>query len=173
MYYAALCGMRDVAESLILGPLGRPQDVGALGFKNETPLHVASRCGYVDVAQLLLTVIEVRMSAPWMTINTRHYFGHRKMDMRKLLGSFSNAAQIRKPRTAKVALHYFWRRKVGMRKLLASFSNTAHIRKLGTTNTALRYYWRCKVDILKLSKFFSNVAQIWEPGTTKIVLHYF
>jgi ankyrin repeat protein len=44
--------MHDIAEFLIAK---NPQDVNAWGFsKKETPLHVASRLGHADVAQLLL-----------------------------------------------------------------------------------------------------------------------
>ncbi|KAH9995623.1 hypothetical protein BJV77DRAFT_1066312 [Russula vinacea] len=47
-----ICGICDVAAFLIVE---RSQDVNARGFiYKETPLHVASRCGHADVAQLLL-----------------------------------------------------------------------------------------------------------------------
>ena len=52
LHYAAFCGMHGVARFLIVE---HSQDVRALGFdEKETPLHVASRRGHVDVAQLLL-----------------------------------------------------------------------------------------------------------------------
>jgi ankyrin repeat protein len=52
LHYASFWGMRDMATFLIAE---RSQDVNARGFdKKETPLHVASRHGYMDVTQLLL-----------------------------------------------------------------------------------------------------------------------
>ena len=52
LHYAALCGIHDVVEFLIVE---RSQDVSALGFDgSETPLHSASRCGHADVVQQLL-----------------------------------------------------------------------------------------------------------------------
>ena len=51
LHYASFCGMRDLAEFLIVE---HSQDVNARGFDEETPLHVALRCGHADVAQLLL-----------------------------------------------------------------------------------------------------------------------
>jgi hypothetical protein len=52
LHYAAFCGMHDVVKFLIVE---HSQDVNARGFRGkETPLHVASRRGHADVAQLLL-----------------------------------------------------------------------------------------------------------------------
>ena len=52
LHYAAFCGMHDVAKFLVVE---HSQDVNARGFdEKETPLHVASRRGHVDVARLLL-----------------------------------------------------------------------------------------------------------------------
>jgi ankyrin repeat protein len=52
LHYAASCGIHDVAAFLIVD---KSQDVNARGFDlEETPLHVASRRGHVDVVQLLL-----------------------------------------------------------------------------------------------------------------------
>jgi ankyrin repeat protein len=52
LHYAAFCGLHDVALSLVVE---HSPDVNARGFNDEeTPLHVASRCGHADVAQLLL-----------------------------------------------------------------------------------------------------------------------
>ena len=51
LHYAAFCGMHDIAAFLIVE---HSEDVNARGFDEETSLHVASRCGHVDVAQLLL-----------------------------------------------------------------------------------------------------------------------
>jgi ankyrin repeat protein len=52
LHYAAFCGIHDVAAFMIVEHL---QDVNARGFdKKETPLHVASRRGHANIAQLLL-----------------------------------------------------------------------------------------------------------------------
>ena len=52
MHYAAFYGLHDIVKFLIVERL---QDVNARGFnKKETPCHVASRRGHMDVVQLLL-----------------------------------------------------------------------------------------------------------------------
>jgi ankyrin repeat protein len=52
LHYASFWGMYGIATFLIIE---RSQDVNARGFeKKETPLHVASRHGHMDVTQLLL-----------------------------------------------------------------------------------------------------------------------
>ena len=52
LHYAAWCGMHDVVKFLIVE---RSQDVNSRGFRgDETPLSVASRRGYGDVARVLL-----------------------------------------------------------------------------------------------------------------------
>ena len=51
LYYAALCGFRNVAEYLIDT---HPQDVGSWGGLHGTPLLAALNNGHVDIALLLL-----------------------------------------------------------------------------------------------------------------------
>ena len=52
LHYAACCGMHDAVKFLIVK---HSQDINARGFsRKETPLHVASRNGLADIAQLLL-----------------------------------------------------------------------------------------------------------------------
>ena len=52
LLYATFCGMHDIVKFLITE---HSQDVNARGFDlEETPLHVASRRGHADIAQLLL-----------------------------------------------------------------------------------------------------------------------
>ena len=52
LHYAAFCGVHDAVKFLIVE---HSQDVNTRGFDNkETPLHVASRRGHADIAQLLL-----------------------------------------------------------------------------------------------------------------------
>ena len=52
LHYAAVCNMLDVATFLIDE---HSQDVNALGFdREETPLHVSSRWGHVEISRVLL-----------------------------------------------------------------------------------------------------------------------
>ena len=51
MYYAALCGFRDIVERLIEAD---PKDVKARGGVHLTPLHAALDRGHLDIAWLLL-----------------------------------------------------------------------------------------------------------------------
>jgi ankyrin repeat protein len=51
LYYAALCGFRDVAEHLLDA---YPQDANTRGGKHKTPLHAAAAEGHLNVAMLLL-----------------------------------------------------------------------------------------------------------------------
>ena len=51
LYYAVLCGFRDLAERLLCV---HPQDVNARGGDHETPLHAAFEQGHPDIALLLL-----------------------------------------------------------------------------------------------------------------------
>ena len=52
LHYAAWCGLHDITEFLIVE---RSQNVNARGFqREETPLSVASRRGYSEVARVLL-----------------------------------------------------------------------------------------------------------------------
>jgi len=51
LYYAALCGFRDITEHLVRE---HPKDVNARGGNHVTPLHAALDKGHLDVALLLL-----------------------------------------------------------------------------------------------------------------------
>ena len=51
LYYAALCGFRDIAE---LVAVAHPQEVNARGGKHVTPLHAAVDKGHLGVAKLLV-----------------------------------------------------------------------------------------------------------------------
>jgi len=51
LYYAALCGFRDITEHLVHA---HPKDVNAWGGNHVTPLHAALDKGHQDVALLLL-----------------------------------------------------------------------------------------------------------------------
>ena len=52
LYYASLCGFRDLVEHLAII---RPPDVNAIGGAHKTPLHAATVKGHVGVARLLLS----------------------------------------------------------------------------------------------------------------------
>jgi len=77
LHYAAFCGLYDVATFLIVE---HSQDVNARGFDDEeTPLHVASRGGYVDIARILLkhgADIEVRNRSDWSPLEQATTEGH-------------------------------------------------------------------------------------------------
>jgi ankyrin repeat protein len=77
LHYAAFCGLHDVAAFLIVE---RSQDVNARGFKwSETPLHVASRCGHVEVVWVLLehgAFMEIRDENNWNTLDRASSGGH-------------------------------------------------------------------------------------------------
>jgi ankyrin repeat protein len=51
LYYAALCGLHDLAERLLNA---HPQDINDRGGYHETPLHAAVDRGHLDVVLLLL-----------------------------------------------------------------------------------------------------------------------
>jgi ankyrin repeat protein len=51
LYYATLCGFRDLVEHLIIT---RPGDINARGGCHDTPLQAAVIKGYVDIIRLLL-----------------------------------------------------------------------------------------------------------------------
>ena len=51
LYYAALCGFRDIARHFLEA---RPQDVNARGGEHLTPLHAAVHYGHLSVVMLLL-----------------------------------------------------------------------------------------------------------------------
>ena len=51
LYYAALCGLRDITEHLVYT---HPEDVNARGGNHVTPLHAALHKEHLDVAVLLL-----------------------------------------------------------------------------------------------------------------------
>ncbi|KAI0288057.1 hypothetical protein BC826DRAFT_721154, partial [Russula brevipes] len=51
LYYAALCGLCDLAEHLIVA---RAEDVGAKCGRHGSPLHAAVYMGHLDIARLLL-----------------------------------------------------------------------------------------------------------------------
>jgi ankyrin repeat protein len=66
LHYAALYGMHDIATFLVIE---HSQDVNARGFgREETPFHVASREGFVELAWILLkhgADIEARDANDW------------------------------------------------------------------------------------------------------------
>ena len=51
LYYAAMLGLRDLAEHLIAK---HPEHVNATGGSEETPMHVAAFAGHADILSLLL-----------------------------------------------------------------------------------------------------------------------
>jgi ankyrin repeat protein len=77
LHYAAFCGIHDIATFLIVE---HSLDVNARGFSDgETPLHVASRMGFVEVARILLkhgADIEARDRNDWSPLERATTKGH-------------------------------------------------------------------------------------------------
>jgi hypothetical protein len=76
LYYAALCGFRDIAERLIDA---HPQDINAWGGERVTPLHAAVEKGHLTVATLLLdhgADVESRNSQSRTPLHVATYWGH-------------------------------------------------------------------------------------------------
>jgi hypothetical protein len=77
LHYAAACNMHDIAMFLIVE---HSQDVNARGFdEEETPLHVSSYRGHVEIARVLLkhgADIEARDSADYSLLESVALRGH-------------------------------------------------------------------------------------------------
>jgi ankyrin repeat protein len=77
LHYATLCGMDDIATFLITE---YSQDVNARGFSRmETPLHVASRECFVELARILLkhgAVVDARDMGDWTPLERAMTKGH-------------------------------------------------------------------------------------------------
>ena len=79
LYYAALCGFRDITELLADA---HPQEVNARGGKRMTPLHAAVDNGHLGVAMLLLergADIESPDSQSQTALHTASYRGYREL----------------------------------------------------------------------------------------------
>jgi ankyrin repeat protein len=100
LHYAAFCGIHDIATFLIIE---HSQDVNARGFsRKETPLHVASRQGFVEPARILLehgADIEARDTCDWSPLERATTEGHVELT-RVLLEHCANVnAQDKESRT--------------------------------------------------------------------------
>ena len=77
LHYAAACNMHDIATFLIVE---HSQDVNSLGFDmEETPLHVSSHWGHVEIARILLehgADIEARDKNYWSPLERASTEGH-------------------------------------------------------------------------------------------------
>ena len=77
LHYAAFCGLHDIATFLIVE---HSQDVNARGFDaEESPLHVSSRQGHVEVARVLLehgADTEARDNDDFSPLEQAAYEGH-------------------------------------------------------------------------------------------------
>ena len=77
LHYAAVHNMHDIATFLIAE---HPQDIDALAFdREETPLHVSSRRGHVEIARVLLehgAEKEARDKGKWSPLERASKEGH-------------------------------------------------------------------------------------------------
>ena len=76
LYYAALCGFRDITDHLVNA---LPQDVNARGGERVTPLHAALDMGHLSTAMLLLrrgADMESRDFANRTPLHMASYRGH-------------------------------------------------------------------------------------------------
>jgi ankyrin repeat protein len=76
LHYAAACNMHDIAMFLIVE---HSQDVNACDFLEETPLHVSSRLGHVEITRVLLkhgADIEVRDRSGYSSLSLVSRPGH-------------------------------------------------------------------------------------------------
>ena len=80
LHHAASCGIHDIATFLIVE---RSQDVNARGYRSrETPLLVASREGFVELARILLkhgADIETRDDSDWSPLERATTEGHAEL----------------------------------------------------------------------------------------------
>jgi len=123
LHYAAVYDMHDIATFLFVE---HPQDVSAGGFvREETPLHVSSRRGHVEVARVLLkhgADTEARDNGI-----TAHWSGLPKKGMWNLLRSFWSMAQIRMHGTREGVRRCIWHRVGGSQQLPSYFSVMAQM----------------------------------------------
>jgi ankyrin repeat protein len=100
LHYAAACGVHDIVMFLVIE---HSQDVNARGFSlDETPLHVASREGFVELASILLkhgADIEARDKNDWNPLERAMHVRHTELT-RVLLEHGANVnAQDKERRT--------------------------------------------------------------------------
>ena len=80
LHYAAACNMHDIATFLIVE---HSQDVNSRGFEDkETPLHVSSRRGHVEISRILLDYgadIEARDDDDYSPLDRASIAGHVKL----------------------------------------------------------------------------------------------
>ncbi|KAI0291082.1 ankyrin repeat-containing domain protein [Multifurca ochricompacta] len=76
LYYAALCGLRGLAEHLISIS---PQDIHLKGGQRGTPLHAASYCGHAKLIHLLIAHgvdANVQSESRWTPLHDASSMGH-------------------------------------------------------------------------------------------------
>jgi ankyrin repeat protein len=79
LHYAVFCGFSGLAKHLIIT---HGLDVNAKADEDRTPLHVASRLGHADVAQVLLEYeadINAQDSFKWAPLHSAATEGHPKV----------------------------------------------------------------------------------------------
>jgi ankyrin repeat protein len=76
LHYAAICGMHNVAEFLIIE---HSHDLNARDLGKKTPLHLASRYGHADLAELLLEHggdADAQDQDKWTPLHLASHHGH-------------------------------------------------------------------------------------------------
>jgi hypothetical protein len=90
LYYASLCGFRDLAAHIIVE---HPEQVNARGGRNHSPLAAALHKRHFDVAELLHQH-GAAVDVPWRYDQTPLQL-HRWMDLSMSRGGYSTTAQMR------------------------------------------------------------------------------
>jgi len=79
LYCAVFCGLSRLAKHLIVT---HAEDVNADCYRGWSPLHAASRCGYVDSARILLNHgahVNAQNVTNWTPLHSASYRGHVKV----------------------------------------------------------------------------------------------
>jgi ankyrin repeat protein len=132
----------------------------ARGFTdNVTPLHLASRQGYLEIACFLLDYSADITGSPTHTTHS---------DVQKSLAYFSSAARMRQSTTRTGELHLIWHCWIkGMRRLHKSFSSTEHV--IASTRTRIESQ---EIWTRGRSSYNLVAARLWSWAVIVVELYY-